>query len=360
MSNPIKVGIVGLGRAGWGMHLSELEGKKDRFKIVAACDVIPERTALAKERLNCRTYDNLDSLLADEEIELVDIATRTCDHFKHAKKALEAGKNVLLEKPACVSVDEMKKLYEISNKPGMPRLFIRQNRRFEVVFNKFLDFIRSGKIGNVFEIQISQLGYQRRDDWQTLSEFGGGQILNWGPHIIDQALILLDSEIDSSKCTRMLAAAGGDCEDHFSIDLHGKNGRNVKLWISGSAALNCGRRYTAYGDRGSIECFNNDIKARYINPSQVLPPVISDPNTPAMSFGASGTFQAAIEPDWIEENETVTFEDPSVMWNYLYDSFRNGKTYPISDEEEIRIMQVITDAKSAPLIKATKIGNEAK
>lgn len=356
MTKPVKIGLVGLGRAGWGMHLSELENKKDKFEVVAVCDLIAERTAMAQKRLGCRTYDRLEELLRDDEVELVDIATRTCDHYAHAMKALEAGKDVLLEKPACTSVELMRELYACANNPGKPRLFVRQNRRFEVVFNRFLDTVRSGKLGNVFEIQIAQQGYQRRDDWQTIAAFGGGQILNWGPHIIDQGLQLLESPVAESACERTLAAAGGDCEDHFSIALRGENGRKVNLWISGSAALHIGRRYTAYGDRGSMDCCDNELVTRYIDPAQELPPVESDPGTPAMSFGASGTFAAAVEPHWIEERETVTGEDLSVIWNYLYESLRHGAPYPIRDEEVIRLMQVITDARRSPLVKARRIG----
>lgn len=355
MGNPVKIGLVGLGRAGWGMHLNELEDKKDLFKVVAVCDIIPERTAIAHKRLGCRTYACIEDLLKDEEVELVDIATRTCDHFTHAMKALEAGKHVLLEKPACMSVELMRELYDRANKPGLPRLFVRQNRRFEAVFNRFLETVRSGKLGHVFEIQISQLGYQRRDDWQTIAEYGGGQILNWGPHIIDQALVLLDSPVETSACERTLAAAGGDCEDHFSISLSGKNGRKIHLWISGSAALNGGRRYTAYGDRGSMDCWNNELVTRYIDPAQELPPVVSDPGTPSMSFGASGTFAAAVEPQWIEEHDRITCEDLSVIWIYLYESLRNGAAYPIRDEEVMNLMQVITDARSTPLVTAKDI-----
>lgn len=351
MCDPIRIGLVGLGRAGWGMHLSELEGKEDKFKVVAVCDVIGQRVKQGMERCGCRGYADIDELLCDESVELVDIATRTCDHYEHAMKALKAGKDVFLEKPACMSVSEMRELYEHSNKPGLPRLFVRQNRRFEVIFNRFLETVRSGILGNVFEIQIAQLGYQRRDDWQTLAEFGGGQILNWGPHIIDQALLLLDSPIAQISSCRTQATAGGDCEDHFSVGLRGENGRLVRLCISGGSALNNGRRYTAYGDRGAMECYNNRLVTRYINPEQLLPPVVSDPGTPGMSFGASGTFESAVVPEWRETSEEITSEDLSVIWNYLYDSYRSGAVYPISDEQVLRIMQVITDARAVPLIR---------
>ena len=54
MSNPIKIGLVGLGRAGWGMHLEEIKNKTDKFQVVAVCDILPERNEKAVELLIVR------------------------------------------------------------------------------------------------------------------------------------------------------------------------------------------------------------------------------------------------------------------------------------------------------------------
>ncbi|MBR7133622.1 MAG: Gfo/Idh/MocA family oxidoreductase [Clostridia bacterium] len=346
MQKPIKLGIVGLGRAGWGMHLEEIKNKTDKFEVVAVCDILPDRNQKTAERLGCRTYNSIDELIADSEVEIVDIATRTCDHFEHAMKALKAGKDVILEKPICMSYEEACILYNNANKPGLPRLYARQNRRFEKVYSIVKETVDSGILGKVFEITVSQLGYQRRDDWQTLSEFGGGQLLNWGPHIIDHSLMLLDSPVKKQYGDMKLAAAGGDCEDHFSIHFIGENNRKVNMCISGSAALNNGRCFVAYGTRGAIECVNNDIHLKYINPEQKLPPVKSSAATPGSSFGASGTFESAVNPDWIEESYKITSEDLTVIWDYIYENYRNGADYPIKDIEVLNLMKVISRLKS--------------
>ncbi len=350
MDKPINIGIVGLGRAGNGMHLNELKNKTDKFRVAAVCDIIPERAERAARELSCRVYFSIEDMLKDSEVELADIATRTIDHYRHALAALEAGKKVFLEKPACCSYDEFLKLVEYANGSGDTRLYVRQNRRFEAVFNYFLNTVRSGLLGNVFDIRISQMGYQRRDDWQTLSRFGGGQLLNWGPHIIDQALVLLGSQVKSMSSDLKQAAAGGDCEDHFSVYLRGENGRSVSLCISGAAALGQGRKYEAYGDRGAMICENNLIKARYINPEQILPAVVSDPGTPGQSFGSSGTFEAAVTPEWVETEKTIDTEDLSVIWDYLYESIRNGKPFPVTDSEVLSVMKVISAAKEEPIV----------
>ena len=93
---PIKLGMVGLGRAGNGMHLPELEGKDEMFQIYAVCDIIEERRNNVAEKYGAKAYATIEELLADPEVEIVDIATRSCDHYKHACMALKAGKSVFL------------------------------------------------------------------------------------------------------------------------------------------------------------------------------------------------------------------------------------------------------------------------
>jgi len=92
---------------------------------------------------------------------------------------------------------------------------------------------------------------------------------------------------------------------------------------------------------GAIECNDFHVHVKYINPEQVLLPVMSDPGTPADSFGASGIFKAENEPQLIEKEYDVKQEDLTVIWDYLYESYRNGKPFPIK-EEVLRMMKAIT------------------
>ena len=345
MSNPIKIGLIGLGRAGWGMHTEELKGKEDKFVYAAACDLIPERRQKMADRYGCKTYENLDDLIADPEVELVVVATRSCDHYDHAMRALAAGKDVFLEKPMCRTHEEALALMEAGSRPGGPRLFIRHNRRFESHFCRIRELIASGLLGEVYEIKLTRNSFQFRDDWQTIHEFGGGQLLNWGPHIIDQSLRLLESPVAEMFSHLTQVAAGGDCEDHIKIVFKGENGRVVDMEISGGASEKS-PEYLVYGTRGSLIATPKVRKLRYIDPEQVLPPVISDPGTPGETFG-SGTYRAAdgSEIRWIETNETTANEDLSVIWNHLYAAIREGVPFPITLEEAAGNMEIVSRVK---------------
>ncbi len=344
MSNPIKIGLVGIGRAGWGMHTNELAGKEDKFKYVAACDLLPERVEKMVEKYGCKGYNNIDDLLADSDAEIVCIATRSCDHFEHGIKVLRAGKDLLMEKPMGLTLKQAEDLFATAKAEGR-KIYMRHNRRFEVVFNEVKNVIESGVLGNVYEINISQGSFQHRDDWQTLSEFGGGQLLNWGPHIIDHSLRLLGSPLKNITGELKQVTAGGDCEDHVIIHFESEAGRTVNMCISGGMALRAGRRFNIYGDRGSMLCGEDgnekSIKLRYIDPSQEIPPVVSDPGTPGAAFGASGTYASATEVTWVEKEYTLPGEDLSVIWDYMYESYRNGADYPIKESEALEVMQAV-------------------
>ena len=212
MIKPIKLGIIGLGRAGYTMHLSEMKDK-GLFEIAAVCDVEPDRLEKMKNEYGAKTYTRVEDIVRDPDVEIIDIATRSNDHFTHAMTALNAGKTVLLEKPITQSYDEAKKLFEYAKKVGENKLFIRHNRRFEPKFEEVNEIIASGILGDVYYIKRTTGSYEIRCDWQTLSQYGGGQLLNCGPHLIDQALRFSGGDYKRLNSYTRQVAALGDCED---------------------------------------------------------------------------------------------------------------------------------------------------
>ncbi|MGH7214644.1 MAG: Gfo/Idh/MocA family protein, partial [Tepidisphaeraceae bacterium] len=99
----LRFGVVGLGRAGWDIHVSALRDRAD-VKVVAVADPVPERRKQAAEDLGAEAYDSLNALLKDDRIEVVVIATPSSAHAPDTLAALKAGKHVLVEKPMGVSL----------------------------------------------------------------------------------------------------------------------------------------------------------------------------------------------------------------------------------------------------------------
>lgn len=347
---PIRLGLVGVGRAGWGMHVRELEGREKKFQYVAACDLLAERREKMAEKFGCKTYKKIEDLVADPEVEMVVIATRSVDHFKHAQLALKAGKHVFLEKPMTVNYDEAKKLKQLS-KRSKGTLYIRHNRRFEPAFNHIREIIAAGRIGDVYEVKLRRLGYQRRNDWQTIKRCGGGQLLNWGPHIIDHGLQLLESPLKEVWADLKKIAAVGDAEDHLKVIMTGKNGRFVDLEISGGAAIG-EPEYLIFGTRGALRCQGKTIQLKYLDPRKKLAEIKADPNVPR-----GGGFGNAETLKWVEKTLEVKPKKKvsmSGIWDELFDTVRKGKEFPISLDEAVEVMKVVSLAKAGTKFEVKK------
>jgi len=341
----IKVGLIGLGRAGGGTHIKNYVARPDKYEVCAVCDIIEERAQKRAEELSCKKYTDYDEMLADPEIELIDVATRSCDHFIHAKKALEAGKAVMCEKPFCCTAAEVDELVKLGSQPGGPRLFVRHNRRFESGFIFVNEVIDSGILGDVFEIRLARNSYNRRCDWQTIKKFGGGQLLNWGPHIVDHALRFCGGAYKEMYSSIKRVAAVGDAEDHIKIVFTGVNNRIVDMEISGGCSLPV-PTYMIYGSKGSmVSLGGHKFKLTYLDPSIQLLKIEANPGTPVGGYGNSE------ELKWIEEERDCGPDTSETIWDYLYDSYRLGKAYPIPLEQAAAATKVIDAVKRGTIFQ---------
>lgn len=348
-SVPIGVGLVGVGRAGWGMHVPALAARHDRFRIVAACDVIPERRERMAARFGCAVYERIEDLVADPRVALVDIATRSCDHHRHATLALRAGKHVSIEKPMAATLAEATDLVDQARRSA-GRLYVHHNRRFEPAFHHVGEIMASGLLGEVYEIKLRRAGYQRRDDWQTLRAYGGGQLLNWGPHIVDHALRLLGAPVTDQWSLLRRMVALGDAEDHLKILLTGANGRIVDLEISGAAALS-EPEFTVWGSRGALTCDGDAIHLKYLDPEKPLESRAAFEGTPGETMTAGSHWAPYVNPEPLHWMTSTTPVAPrsgvnlASIWDALFADLTGEAAFPVMLDEALEVMRVIQRAR---------------
>lgn len=338
-TNPIRLGLVGLGRAGWGMHCAELKGKERLFQFVAACDPAAERRDLmARTYPGCKTYERLEDLLADPAVEMIDIATRSCDHFPQALQAMKTDKDIFLEKPICETYEEARKILAASKK-AKGTLYIRHNRRCETAFLHIREIMAAGLLGDVAVVKLARHSFNRRDDWQTLAKFGGGQLLNWGPHIVDHSLRMLDAPVESLWSDTKRVVAAGDAEDTLKLVFRGTNGRIVDMEISTAAAIPS-PEYHILGSRGSLTCTGDDIKVKYIDPKAKLTARKANAGDPGTTFGSPEKLK------WVEKSFKAKPKNAWNIWDELYSAVRQGTRFPITVEEAVEVMRVVSTVKA--------------
>ena len=216
--NVVVIGYGGMG--GWHTRFI-LENKV--VNLLGIYDIKPERCALAEEK-GIHAYSSFDEVLSDERVDFVVIATPNELHKPLAIEAMSRGKHVISEKPVTLSSEDLKEIIDASKKYG--RLFTtHQNRRWDVDFLMMREVYQTKQLGEVFTIESRYHGSRGiPGDWRGKKEHGGGMILDWGVHLIDQMLgIVNDQKITKIYC-RCDHLTNDEVDDGFKLDIFFERG----------------------------------------------------------------------------------------------------------------------------------------
>lgn len=338
----IKFGVCGIGRIGIE-HCRWFSDDSNQYKLEAVCDIAADRVAAAAARFGCKGYADLAAFLADPEIELAIIATRSLDHARSAAQALSAGKIVLLEKPIGVTAEDYTLLRQLVEKYPQ-RIYFCHNHRFEPAFMNAQAIVASGVLGRINVIKLCKHHiFMRRNDWQMRLDCGGGQLSVWGPHLIDQGLVLLGAPVRSVHSYLRRILTPGDGDDHVKITLIGENDTIAELEISNSAAI-AGPYCTIYGDRGALtyEQDQKEIRLKHLAPAfrWEAATAAADSPTPGRPLSAEQ------ELPWIEETRKV--EPDTSMWiqveieiaRHLYRAIRQQVPMPVKSSDALEVVRI--------------------
>lgn len=329
---PIKVGVIGLGRAGWNIHVARLR-KDGRFKITAVTDLQEERRQEANEAFGCDTFTKVEDMLAQGDVELVVVASQSVDHGPHTIAALNSGRHVVVEKPMAMDTDEATSMMDAAT-GNDKKLFVHQNYRYHPDVRHIQEIIASGLLGEVFEIRIRVLNFKRRNDWQTLKKYGGGNLNNTCPHFIDAALLLLDSPVQRLFTDLQLTTDVGDADDHAKIILKGENGRVIDLEVSTSCAYT-EPKWTVLGTAGTLRSDGKNSEIKYFDASTLKPLEVNEAPPSARQYGNEEVLT------WIEETRPSTAAVESDFYDNVYAVLRQDAPQDILPEQVREVIRII-------------------
>ena len=272
----LRVGIMGQGRSGFGIHLRWLREDKKHFKVVAVADLLPERTDDVVADLGVKAYSDYRELLKDKtlNLDLVVNALPSHMHPEGAIAAFEAGYNVVSEKPIAASVKDFDRMVAAADAAGK-KLLPFQNSRFQPAFQRILSVIDSGCLGEIIHVRLNYSNFARRWDWQTKRDMCGGNLLNTGPHPMDQAIVLF-GDTDPNIFARLVSNNPfGDAENHVAVTLWGENKPTIEVSVSSFMAYPQGPMYSIGGTYGGLSGNFEKLDWKYFNPDtapqQALP-----------------------------------------------------------------------------------------
>lgn len=244
-----KLGIIGFG----GMaeyHYNTVKRPDIGITPVAVFDVREERRARAEE-LGMKAYDNVDAFLADGSFDLVLVATPNNHHCRYTCLALEAGYNVICEKPAAMNVAEVEKMIATSEKTG--KIFtIHQNRRFDRDFRIVKKAIEGGYIGKPYLIESrieSADGDGCMYNWRGMCDHGGGMLPDWGVHMLDQLLWFVGTPV-KSVYAKIVNLFSEEVDDYSKLILTFDDNLVVQVEVTTYGPI-ARPRWNIYGDKGA-------------------------------------------------------------------------------------------------------------
>ena len=338
-SAPIQVAVIGLGRAGWNIHVRTMQERKD-FDVVAVADPDPDRQQQAQEETSAQPFDDLDSLLKGCDAELIVVATASADHANHSIAALEAGRHVLTEKPMATALEDADRMLVAAETAGKI-LTVHQSRRWGEDFLFIQQMLKNERLGHVFFIRSGGYGYSRRNDWQTLQKYGGGLLNNNGVHVVDQCVILMESPIVDVFGDLQQILQPGDTEDHLKVVMRGENGRVIDLELTNVCAASL-PSWTLMGTRGTLTVTGGMAVLRYVKNDLASLEAIDRPLAAERKYGVEGGDEIEFEKVELEAKAPPG----TSFYDQLYDAIRNGGSPPVDPATTRETIRVMSEARN--------------
>jgi predicted dehydrogenase len=245
----IKVGLIGFGLGGGCFHAPVIRAVPG-LQLTA----ILQRTgdSAAQALPGTRIVRSIDELLAIDSIQLIVISTPNQTHFPLAKRCLEAGRHAVVDKPFTTSTAEAVELLQVARKLGLV-LTAYHNRRFDADFQALRQTVCAGELGRFVRFESTYDRYRpirKPGAWRELSGPGSGVLFDLGPHLIDQAMMLLGTPLALTADVR-IERSGFSTDDAFDLLLHYPDGARALLRATMLSALPR-PRLVALGENGSF------------------------------------------------------------------------------------------------------------
>jgi len=335
---PVRVALMGLGRSMFADHYPVFLKHPALFKVVAACDLLKERRDIvARDYPDCKMFRQFSDMLDEHDIDIVDIATCTNDHVKHAMMSLKKGFWTLIETPMALTLDEAQILRGQALKSAS-RLIVLQRGLFDPDFLLAKQMMSDLRLGRVHQVRIRREDYVRRDDWQCVKRLGGGAAYYVMTDLVIQALKLLPTPPVQMWSELKRLASLGDAEDYAHLILKTRDALSADVEFNGGCLPS--ERSPSFEVRAERGVFKIDPGATegtltVIDPSFEFPRRRSSVRTPQIRD---------LHEDFPVQTIRVslprgTLHGPTAFWKHVYDTVRTAVPFPLQLEDSIEAVK---------------------
>ena len=242
-------------------HTEILENVPE-IELAGIYDIKEEKRKLAEEA-GFHTYETEEAMLADESIDVILVATPNDTHRPIALRAMEAGKNVIVEKPATLSLKELTELEDMAGKTGR-FLTVHQNRRWDEDLLTVREILKDQTMGEIFRIESRVHGSRGiPGDWRKEKAHGGGMVLDWGVHLFDQIFRLTGERRLKTVYATLTHGTNQEVDDGFTAVLRFEGGLEVLVEVGTNNFISLPRWYVL-GENGSAVVEDWDLSGKIV------------------------------------------------------------------------------------------------
>jgi scyllo-inositol 2-dehydrogenase (NADP+) len=333
MTGNIQVAIIGYGYATATFHAPLVLGVPG-LELVAISSSDPGKVHAAHPGL-C-VMESPEALLSRPDIELIVIPTPNATHYPLARRALAAGKHVVVDKPFTVSMAEAHELKDTAVHLGRV-LSVFHNRRWDSDFLTLKQVLRSGALGRIahFESHFDRYRPQLRNRWKESPGAGSGLWYDLGPHLLDQAIQLFGMP-DSIDLDLAAQRDGAQVDDWFHAVL--RYGPMRAILHAGVLVPEPGPRYIVHGDKGTFT-------KRGLDPQEDLLKTGVRPPLPGWGADAVAAELTLREGDaFISQRLPCQPGDYLAYYEGVRDAIRGCGPIPVTADEAIAVLSLIEEA----------------
>ena len=258
---PVKMAIIGMGgMAGW--HFKNIKESVPSINVIGAYDIRDEVKTTIDE-LGIKCYSSPEEIYNDKSIDLMLIATPNDVHKSYSIACLESGKHVLCEKPVTLNTAEFDEIVATADRTG--KIFtVHQNRRWDSDYLTVRKIVNDEILKGVYRIETRVQGSRQWvHGWRGYKVNGGGMVLDWGIHLLDQILDLYPKNKIKSIYAQFHKIVMPEVEDDFTALLHFDNNVEVVANVSMSAFI-VQPRWHLFANNGTAKILDWDCNGEII------------------------------------------------------------------------------------------------
>lgn len=257
---PVGVAVIGYG--GMGSWHTRTLPRVENCRLMGIYDIDPARREAARQA-GLHAYESREELLADPAVQLVTVAIPNDVHREVCIAAMEAGKNVVCEKPVALNSGELQEMIDTARRCGVV-FTVHQNRRWDEDFLVAKKLYDENTLGRIFDMESRVHGSRGiPGDWRNRKAQGGGMVLDWGVHLLDQMLQITGTRRIESIYATLSNVTNEEVDDGFTANIVFEGGLNWVVEVGTSNFISLPRWYIQ-GENGSAVIENWSIDGRIV------------------------------------------------------------------------------------------------